>query len=327
MSCCRAAAGGPNATARYGERTVRRRVVFSLVEGRSVAAAYTLAVVMLLLHAPGATGGEPARLTHDGKLKLSPVYMPDGESIAFSVHDEPNKVVVKRLDPRDGSQKLLFPNDTAHQFDAAFSPDGQYWSYCRSAGIRQLILVVQDKLDNDREYTYLPSGGSRSTVRSLAFTPNGHRIIFTHSGNGGLQIASLNTKCEDLKYLTRSEGTNYWPAVSPDGNRIAFSSSRSGPYDIFVMDVHGNNVERLTESTTREIRPAWSPDGRQIAFTSFRDGNHEIYVMNADGSNARRATNHPDRDDFPTWQPDGRRILTVAERDGQSDLYLIDVPD
>ena len=282
--------------------------------------------LVVFLFTVQAMAGDPIRLTHDGKRKISPVYMPDGESIAFSVHDVPNRVVIKRLNPEDGSQTPLFPKDDAHQFDAAFSPDGRYRAYCRSASVRQLVLVIRDTQDNDREITFLPPGSSRSTVRSLVFTPDNSRIVFTLSGTGGLQLASLNTRGEDLKHLTQSEGTNYWPSISPDGGKIAFSSSRNGAYDIYVMDADGGSVQRLTHSPTRDVRPKWSPDGRQIAFTSARDGNYEVYVMNADGSNLRRATNHPDRDDFPTWQPDGRKLLTVAERDGRSDLYVIDVP-
>ena len=276
--------------------------------------------------AAGLHADKPLRLTSDGKRKLAPAYMPNGDAIAYSVHEVPNQVVIKRLKLSDRSQDVLFPNDTAHQFDVAFSGDGRYWSYCRSAGVRQLILVVIDKRDNDRETTFLPSGGQRSTVRSLTFTPDHSRILFTLSGERGLQIASLNVLGKDLQHLTASEGTNYWPSVSPDGKQIVFSSSRNGAYDIYVMTSKGDLVRRLTNSPTRDMRPTWSPDGSQIAFTSARDGNYEIYVMRADGTNLRRATHHNESDDFPTWQPDGRKILTVAQRNGQYDLYLIDVP-
>jgi len=270
--------------------------------------------------------GKPLRLTFDGKRKLSPAYMSAGDAIAYSVHEVPNQVIIKRLKLPDRSQDVLFPNDTAHQFDVAFSRDGRYWSYCRSAGVRQLILVVIDTRDNNRETTFLPSGGQRSTVRSLAFTPDNTRIVFTLSGERGLQIASVNVGCQDLKHITSSEGTNYWPSVSPDGKQIVFSSSRNGAYDIYVMTANGDSVRRLTKSPTRDMRPVWSPDGTQIAFTSARDGNYEIYVMSADGTNLRRATHHSESDDFPTWQPDGRKILTVAQRNGRYDLYVIDVP-
>ena len=283
-------------------------------------------LIQLIAVAVPIGAGEPMRLTHDGKRKISPYYLPDGESVAYSVHEVPNQVIIRRLNLRDGTHEPLFPDDPAHQFDGACSPNGRFHVYCRSASSRQLILVIQDHQQNKKEITFLPPGSSRSTIRSLAFTPGGDRIVFALAGDRGLQIASLSVKGNDLRYLTDSEGTNYWPAVSPDGRHIAFSSSRSETFDIYVMDADGNDVHRLTNSPARDIRPAWSPDGEQIAFTSARDGNYEIYVVNADGTNIRRATSHPEHDDFPVWQPDGRRILTVAERDGQSDLYLIDVP-
>lgn len=288
---------------------------------------WTLIIALCVVSLSGtAYAAGELRLTDDGKRKFSPVFLPDGESIAYCVHDEPTNVVVKRLSLEDSSEELMFPDDTAHQFDPAFSPDGRYWCYCRSGAERQLVLVVRDRQSQGAEKLFLPSGGLRSTVRSLTVTPDGTRILFTISCERGLQIASLNMQLEDLKFLTESEGTSYWPSVSPDGTQIVFSSSRDGAYDLYVMDSGGGNVRRLTNSPTRDVRPKWSPDGGQIAFTSARDGNYEIYVIDTDGGNLQRVTDHPEADDFATWHPNASSLVLVAERDGRFDLYRIAVP-
>jgi dipeptidyl aminopeptidase/acylaminoacyl peptidase len=263
------------------------------------------------------------RITNDGRRKLSPAFLPGGEEIIFSVHDVPNRVVLKRLRLSDGHTENLFPNGSEHLFDPAYSRDGKLLAYAKSSGSPQLVLVIHNLIEVT-EKTFLPLG-ARSTARTPKFLPDGSRVVFMHSAPGGQQIASVDRNGGDLKLLTQSQGMNCWPDVSPDGTRIAFSSSRDGHFQIYSMTAAGDDVRRLTHSPTRDMRPAWSPDGRRIAFTSTRDGRHELYVMQSDGSDPRRLTDHPERDDFPVWHPDGRRILCISERDGQSDLYLAQI--
>ena len=290
--------------------------------------------------------GEPQRLTHDGKLKFAPVFLPGGKQIIFSVHNVPNRVSLMRLDLGDGEQRILFPSMSAHQFDADISKDGRYHCFVMSSTSPQLVLVIKQirgdksqsaavdwdrqddiktlKLTLDKAKFFKPQG-ARSTVRTPRIMPDASRVVFTQSGPGGQQIASVDMQGGDLKKLTQSAGTNCWPAISPDGKRIAFSSSREGHFQIYVMNADGSNVHRLTHSQARDVRPCWSPDGTQIAFASARDGNYEIYVMQSNASNVHRVTENHERDDYPTWHPDGKQFLTVSQRNGRSDLYLFDL--
>jgi len=263
-------------------------------------------------------------LTSDGILKLSPCFVPGTGEVVYSAHNVPNRVSLIRLKPDDGTQDVLYPNLTDHQFDAAWSADGRYHCFAMSSTSPQLVLVIKDLRENaERQFRPVDA---RATARTPCFTPDGRRIVFTLSDGGGQQIASVDVQGNDLQRLTQSQGLNCWPAVSPDGAQIAFSSSRDGHFQIYVMQADGSGVTRLTDSPSREMRPSWSPDGKRLAFTSTRDGNHEIYVMQADGTRPVRLTRHPERDDFPVWHPNGRQILTVSERAGRHDLYLIDVP-
>ncbi len=85
--------------------------------------------------------------------------------------------------------------------------------------------------------------------RNPSFAADGSRIVFSLSDIGGQQIVSVNTRGEDLKYLTKAVGMNAWPTYSPDGRKIAFGSSRGGDFEIFVMNADGSDVVRLTKST------------------------------------------------------------------------------
>jgi Tol biopolymer transport system component len=265
---------------------------------------------------------EPQRITKDGALKLSPVFADRGESVIFSVHDEPTRVALVRLGLADGRQEKVDPSLTAHLFDADVSADGRYLCFVMTYTSPQSILVIRD-LKEKTEARFIPRD-ARATVRGPKIAPDMQRVVFALSDAGGQQIAAVDMKGENLKRLTESAGTNAWPALAPDGKTIAFSSSRDASFKLYLMNADGNNVRPLTRHAQRDMRPAWSPDGKRLAFVSAHEGNLEIYIVDADGANLRRVTNHPDRDDFPIWHPDGKRLLIIAERNGDSDLYFID---
>jgi TolB protein len=283
-----------------------------------------IAVLTTLALGISANGAEPNRLTTDGTLKLAPVFINNGDEVVFATHEIPNLVSIVSLRLSDHSRRRLQPTVVNHQFDPAFSRDGRYHAFGRSATSPQMVLVIQDT--HEKKDTVFRPRESRATARNPSFAPDGSRIAFSLSDLGGHQIVSVNLRGEDLKYLTKATGMNAWPTYSPDGRRIAFGSSRSGDFEIYLMNADGSDVVALTHSPGLDARPAWSPDGKRIAFTSNRDGNYEIYVMNADGSRPRNATSHSARDDHCAWHPDGRRLLFVSDRDGGSDLYLGDAP-
>jgi TolB protein len=290
----------------------------SIRTGRLIVATVSL----LIIAVQSSTAAEPRRLTHDGTLKLSPVFVEKGNAVIFATHDEPNRVSLIRLRLSDGRQERVDPALTAHQLDADVSTDGRYLCFVLTFTSPQSILVVRD-LKEGTESKFIPKD-ARGTVRGPKISPDRQRVVFTLSDPGGQQIASVDMKGGNLKRLTESAGTNAWPAISPDGRQIAFSSSRDGSFHLYIINTDGGDVRQLTNHPLRDMHPSWSPDGKQIAFTAARDGNLEIYLIHADGTNLRRITNHPDRDDFPIWHPDGRQLLVVSERAGDSDLYLID---
>jgi Tol biopolymer transport system component len=263
------------------------------------------------------------RLTSDGKLKMDPVFIKNGEEIVYTLQETPTQLSLMRLRLADGVSERFHPQATTNEFEAAFSGDGRYCTFVQSTGNLKLRLVIRDTKEN-KDAVFDPGGGGFSGMRRPSIHPDAGRIVFSIPASNGQQIQSVNIVGQDRQSLT-SSGFNMWPAFSPDGKKIAFGSSRDGEFEIYTMDADGNNASRLTNSSGMDARPAWSPDGKRLAFTSNRDGNHEIYVMNADGTGQRRLTNHPERDDYPSWHPDGKRLVMVSERDGRFDLYLVNV--
>jgi TolB protein len=292
------------------------------------ASAYRAGIAAALVHlalaiVPAGAGG-PVRLTSDGARKIAPTFIEGGTCIVYATHERPNLVALVQVSCRDGSRReRVLPSVVNHQFDPAFTTDGRYLAYSRTATSPQSVLVIRDRREQ-REWVFKP-GDSRATARYPSFSPDGSRVVFSLSDVGGQRIAAVDRTGQGLTILAGSAGINGWPAYSPDGRRIAFSSSRDGDLELYAMDADGGRVARLTRSPGRDLRPAWSPDSKRIAFTSARDGNEEIYLVDADGSNARNLTHHPGRDTDPSWHPGGRQLAFVSDRSGQSELYLMDV--
>jgi Tol biopolymer transport system component len=296
-----------------------------------MATAWVFRVVVLAvwaIHTGGASwlwASEPARLTHDGRLKRDPRFVSHGTQVVYSVAESPTIVRQVKLDVATGAQTPLYPQAATSQFESTFSSDERFHAFVEFRGVTNVKLVIRDTRAG-RDMVFDP-GSDRAHLGNPAIDPRGGRIVFSLPRTVGQQLVSINLQAQDLRHLTSpSEAIDDWAAFSPDGARIAFGSSRDGGFEIYVMNADGSHVRRLTESPGVDMRPAWSPDGRTVAFTSARDGNYEIYAIDAgDGVRPRRITHHPERDDFAQWHPDGRRLLTISERAGEFDLYLMDL--
>jgi Tol biopolymer transport system component len=262
---------------------------------------------------------EPVRLTHDGRLKFSPVVCNGAREIVYVDLANPTLYRLTQLKLADGSTVPLHADAKTSEFDPAYSPDGKTYAYLRTSGTLRVNLVIQEV--GGVMLGDLPPGDGFSGMRSPALAPDRQCVVYSFHDGGRQQLFEVDFAGKSKRPLTDSRGINNWPAFSADGREIVFGSSRDGDFEIYRMPATGGEARRLTFSAGQDIRPRFSPDGKRIAFTSHRDGNAEIYVMNADGSDQRRLTVSPDRDDYADWYPDGKRLVIVSERGGRHDLY------
>ena len=91
-------------------------------------------LIHLALAVAPAIASEPVRLTRDGARKMAPTFIDGGAAIVYAAHVRPNLVALVQVSCRDGSRReRVLPTVVDHQFDPAFTADGRYLAYSRTA--------------------------------------------------------------------------------------------------------------------------------------------------------------------------------------------------
>jgi TolB protein len=162
---------------------------------------------------------------------------------------------------------------------------------------------------------------------SPAFSPDGTRIVFSSTRNGGVHLFLVNLGDPNFSATRLTSGL--LPDVSPvfrpgaKSDTVAFVRGLLG--DIYLLDVATRTTTPLVRGAAAEPGPVFSADGTRLAFASTRSGNSDVWVVNADGTGLRNVTNHPAQDFSPVFSPDGGSIAFVSTRDGNLEIYSVDL--
>ncbi len=145
------------------------------------------------------------------------------------------------------------------------------------------------------------------------FSPDGSKVVFSLSENGGSNIYTMDVRSHHTQQLTTGSAISTGPCFSPDGQYITFESDRGGSQQIYVMRSNGSDVLRMSFGKGSYGTPVWSPRGDLIAFTKpSTNGNFYVGVMRTDGSGERELSEawHVEG---PTWAPNGRVLMFFSE--------------
>ena len=203
--------------------------------------------------------------SHAKKSSTSPVWSPDGATLAFAT-DRDDKRQIYVIDPRGGeARKLTSAEEGAGGF--AWSPDGTSIAY----------TSTDPKTDADKE--------REKSFGEFDVIGEGHRMQH-------LWVFDLaSRKARRLTGGAFTVGSFDW---SPDGKAIAFdhrvnpANTSGATADISIVTVADGKIRTLVDQEGPDSNPVWSPDGSQIAFGSlmrkpFSFLNYVIAVVPAAG--------------------------------------------
>lgn len=225
-----------------------------------------------------------------------------------------------------------------------WSPDGTRIGFGRDVGKgefnQQYELFLMDS----------DGGNVQQLTDNSAFdgmdtwAPDGRRIAFTSSLNGGFDIYVMDILTRKVKQLTRNPGNREWAknaSWSPNGKLIAYVQAINGGFlnsgqTIYVMNADGSRKKELVPADMDWSRsfPRWSPDSKSVLYSESRirfGGVGQIrklasnnVVIQRHNSKTRRVLNIPQNwlVSFVCWMDDGKQVLITA-REGIGEQYDI----
>jgi Tol biopolymer transport system component len=242
----------------------------------------------------GCDGGRKRLLPNTGTIS-DPVFMPNGEEIAFTklvvvsgqferpASEEPLrvKVAVWAIDVDSGSQRRLTTWSRFPKFEpTSFSPDGR------------LLAGTEATLDGKIRAVAIDLRGGGRTV----LAPDAEEPVYSADGT---RVAFVREK-----------------TVAPRRS-VGLPTTISG--DLYVATADGAVPVRIAHHRGRIDSPSWDPSGERLAFvrsgprTPF--GESALVELNADGSCPTTVLSSPERGGIHgvAWQPGpGREAGPIA---------------
>ena len=245
--------------------------------------------------AGGTTGAVQFSVAATGSL----VYVPGG--------NVPVQQSLVWVDRQGREEQLVAPQRT--YVAPRLSPDGTRVALVLLDAGRD-IWILDLTRGNLSRLTFDPSSD-----RSIAWTPDGTRVLFSSDRVGGEW--NLYWKAADgtgeVERLTESANTQFGSSFSPDGESLVFCENQFDDRgDLRVLSLAGyRGAETLLATEFAERDAEIFPDGRWMAYQSDQSGQDEVYVRpfpNVDDGQWQISTSGGE---YPLWASNGRELFYV----------------
>ncbi len=222
-----------------------------------------------------ADGANAAPVLISNEPILSPVWSPDGRSLAYvSLQNKKPVVYVQRLAER---RQIAVANFRGSNSAPAWAPDGQHLAVVLTRdGGSQLFMINAD------------GSGARRLASSSAidtepiFSADGQWLYFTSDRGGAPQIYRMPAAGGEPHRLTFEGSYNVSPAISADGRILAYIARVGGQFRLAVMDLESRQVQMVTD-TSQDESPSFAPNGKVILYATQSAGRGTLAAVSIDG--------------------------------------------
>lgn len=286
--------------------------------------------LMVIALAVLAAGGAAATLAHGSRAAA------DHPTAAGEIAFVGNSLSVVDADGSHQSSLAACPagGNSCEITEFAWSPDGRRLAFLMGKvdpqkGDNMSLFVINANGSGEKRLPGCgkprwPSCGDHYGSQ-LSWSPDGSRIVVTHTLGGSLYIVSVNGRgTEKITNCAPAPCFDVNPAWSPDESKIVFVRYGS----LYSVNADGSGLARLT-STGRygaAADPAWPPDGKRIAFDTSNKTTDRVYAIDANGSHPTLLASGPfgSGPGLPSWSPNGTQIA-YFNTPGHPGHYLVEV--
>lgn len=262
-------------------------------------------------------------LTQSEDYETTPIWSPDGNSVAFLLVDVPvgDSRDLYAMDFNGANLRpITHQQIIEREPKPAWSPNGLWIAYLVRDSTGTTLNVVT--VDMNERSIVLPN------VSYFAWQPQSNKLTVIRQGS---LIENVDVRTDERQILSSSEARKMLLSWSPDGQKLSFFVINRG-YRLNVIDADGT---LLNESSHLGMpcgdTLSWSPDGQELLFALFtnelRNGSGcDLYIVNPSTGNNLRLTqfeiNYYAQE--PAWSPDGDQIVFEGWGPGATnEIYLI----
>jgi dipeptidyl aminopeptidase/acylaminoacyl peptidase len=278
-------------------------------------------------------GGAEIQLTRSGH-DSSPVWSPDGKSIAF-LSSRSGDSQVYLLSTDGGEAHPLTKLSTGADM-VKWSPDGKTIAFTSSVYPDCKDDDCNSKRDAEREKSKVKAHVAEHLLyRHWTHWTDGKRShLFVVSADGSGAPRDLTAGADyDIPPDERSGPGDF--NFSPDGKEICFTAvtdkieAISTNADLFIVSTAGGEAKRITTQPGFDGNPVYSPDGKFIAYHAQLTAGYESdrwRVMLYDrqsGKNENLSEGFDRSAEELAWSPESKTIYFTAENETQKQVYAM----
>lgn len=262
---------------------------------------------------------------------------PDGRKLAFTVRDEPTRIMSYEFDA--GAGRISGGGQPLSPFGvSAWMPDlsrdgkrlvftterngkQELWEKSLSDG-REARLFADDY--TRKEPRWSPDG---TRLEYLRFKPGSCQYILLRENGSDEEVLASDSTCESRPYDWSRDGK--WVVSAVYSNKSEPQGNASAAWLLPISAApHAEARRRLLMKGGQYgiYQMRFSPDGRSIVFEAVNlwgATNATLWVVPTSGGQWIPITDGKSWDDKPRWSPDGKAIYFISSRSGFLNVWGI----